>query len=192
MRSKRVALLLGLAVTVGLLILPAPSAWAQSNCRAFRAICPASLPVAVPLKDTDIWGGPVYGSLGGQELLFGLFSGNDGTDFWRGVGGNIGQGKGGSYTFAFGPTDNPMKDSFTTYVTNAVFPIVPGKIGFGSYQGAHKIVSGTGRFANASGNLLMVGPWLAWPDPTSWLGVSGRFNGEISGSICNVAPPSAP
>jgi hypothetical protein len=181
-----------LALAVGLLILLAlaPSAQAQSNCRAFRAISHATLPAALPLKEPDIWGGPVWGFLEGPELLIGLYSGNDGTDYWRGVGGSIGQGKGGSCTFAFNPdAQGRFQDTFTTYVTNAVFPIVPGKIGLGSYQGTHKIVSGTGRFASASGNLLMVGPWLVWPDPTSpFSGLYGRYSAEISGFICNVLP----
>jgi hypothetical protein len=111
--------------------------------------------VPEPINPNDIWGGSFYMSLGGQEFLVGFFSGQDGTDFWRGQNDSMGQGKGGSYTFAFNKQlDGTFKDTFTTTVTNAVFPNPPGMRGLGFYQAAQKIVSGTGRFANASGKLL--------------------------------------
>jgi hypothetical protein len=52
------------------------------------------------------------------------------------------------------------------------------------YQGAQKIASGTGRFAGATGNLLVKGPFLVW-DLDKEI-PQGRFNAEISGNICGV------
>ena len=45
--------------------------------------------------------------------------------------------------------------------------------------------AGTGRFANATGNITTDGPFVAWnldaPIP------SGRFNNTITGMLCSVA-----
>jgi hypothetical protein len=133
----------------------------------------------VHLRDGDVWGGEIWASLGGQELLFGQFAGNDGTDSWHGM---TGMGKGGSYKYDFGAAG-----SFTTEVTNAVWPMPPSKILFGNYQGAAKIVQGTGRFQSASGNILLAGPFLVWT--FDGLNFEGRFNAEISGNVCNVTAP---
>ena len=86
-----------------------------------------------------------------------------------------------------GPPGYPCNDSFTYEVSNAVWGFRPGKGGLGNYQGnTAAIVGGTGRFASASGNLNVAGPFLVWPDDNSLFGVSGRWNGEISGSLCGV------
>lgn len=175
-----------LALTVGMLAVATTSVWGQEGCVAFRAMGQARLFYEAPLNPGDIWGGEVYATLGGQEFLVGRFSGQDGTDVWNGVNDQMGKGKGGSYTFSFG-----LEDSFTTYVTNAVFPNPPGKVGFGHYQGAHKIVSGRGRFQNASGNIVVAGTYAAFLLPDG-ITLEGRWNPDISGKICNVAPPAEP
>jgi hypothetical protein len=78
-------------------------------------------------------------------------------------------------------------DSFTYEVSQAVFPSPPGKGGLGRYNGnTAKIIRGTGRFQNASGNLNDTGPYIAWPDGASPIGFSGRWNGEVSGNICGI------
>ena len=54
----------------------------------------------------------------------------------------------------------------------------------GDYKGAAKIVQGTGRFENASGNLDWAGPFIVWsPDGENFY---GRFNPDIRGNICGV------
>ncbi len=176
------------ALAVGALLWPnlGSPARADRGCVAFQAIVQATLPTSTPLAATDIWGGPLYGSLGG-ELLLGILSGNDGSATGHG---KIGQGRGGAYTVGTGCAPGPLyvcTDSFTYEVSNAVWPAPPGKIGFGHYIGnTATIVSGTGRFQNASGNLNISGPFIAWEDSNSPLGVYGRWNSEISGTVCGI------
>lgn len=183
----------GIVHIVGLLFIVAMSglvwpdlhsrAHAQAKCKSFHAIAQAALPTSTPLAGSDVWGGPLQGTLGGG-LLFGVFSGNDGVDTWRGPGGAMGQGRGGSYTVC---TDYPAcTDSFTYEVPTAMFPGPPGQKGIGFYIGnTASIVGGTGRFATASGSLNVVGPAFAWPDNNEF-GFSGRWNAELSGQICGI------
>jgi hypothetical protein len=164
------------------------NAWGQNGCVAVQALGQSYLGFEHPLHQGDVWGGEVYLTLGGQEMLMGIFSGQDGTDVWNGQNDMMGKGKDGTYTYAFNMReDGTYADTFTTEATNAVFPNPPGKSGFGHYQAAHKIVSGTGRFRNASGNILVAGTYVVFP----WAGgtsFGGRWNGDISGKICGVDP----
>jgi hypothetical protein len=91
-------------------------------------------------------------------------------------------GKGGSYTVC---TDYPTcADSFTYEVPFAVFPAPPNDLG--AYIGyTISIVKGTGKFAGATGNLNVRGPFIAWPDDNP-IGASGKWHAEISGSICGI------
>lgn len=161
----------------------------SQDCVGVRGLGQATLPASVLLHpDIDGWGGSVYFILDTGEALAGVFSGQDGTDSWKM---NVGIGKGGSYTFAFNfqPSSGTYLDTFTTSCTNATFPVPPGRNGLASYQGTHKIVSGTGRFANASGTLLIHGSWI-------YLGMFadqnitpfGFWNPDITGTICNIGP----
>lgn len=176
-----------LAAAAILLISFAPPAHAQQSCTAFRGIAQATLPTSYPILPSDIWGGPIYASLGGEILLGGL-AGNDGDPSRHG-------GKAGAYRVDLCPAPPPgapvfpltCTDSFTYEVTNAVFGFAPGKAGLGNYIGnSAKIISGTGRFLDASGNLNISGPYILWPDSSSPFTVSGRWNGEFSGTICGV------
>jgi len=175
-------------LAVGALLWPnlGSQARADRGCVAFQAIVQATLPTSTPLAATDVWGGPLYGSLGG-EVLLGILSGNDGSTTGHGV---VGQGRGGSYTVGTGCVPGNLyacTDSFTYEVSNAVWPGPPGKIGFGHYIGnTATIVRGTGRFQYASGNLNVTGPFIAWEDSNSPFGVYGRFNAEMSGNICGI------
>ncbi len=182
-RKILIAMIFAFCVGVATFFLTAPGqhAQAQQNCPDFRAIAQAKLPVDTPLRPEDegSWGGNVYGYLG-QEMLVGIFSGNDGNVSWQGW---VGMGKGGTYKFAFGPlADN---NTFTVVATQATFPNPPGKFPVGGvYQAAWKITEGTGRFQDASGNLFAKGPYLAWDLDKPQ--VLGRFNAEISGNICGA------
>lgn len=164
-----------------------PEAQAQQACAEFRGVVQATLPTSYPILDTDVWGGPVYASLGG-DILIGGMSGNDGDASQHGA-------RGGRYRLDLCPPPVPglpifplsCADSFTYEVTNAVFGFAPGKAGLGDYKGnSAKIVSGTGKFLGASGNLNVAGPYILWPDSSSPFTVRGRWNGELSGSVCGV------
>ena len=180
-RAITVVLGLGFAMTIGILIWPNSTAQAQPSCKDFQAIAQAWLPTSTRLAPTDTWGGPLFGFLGG-DLLVGVLSGNDGDETWRP---HMGAGTGGAYTVCVGyPT---CTDSFTYEVPHSVFPIPPGKGGLVPYYGnTAKIVHGTGRFQNASGNLNVNGPAFVWPDSGSPFGVSGRWNPAISGKVCGI------
>lgn len=175
-RKTILALIFVLGAAVAAFLLPAlvgPRAQAQQACTEFHAILQAALPSPHPLQQSDTWGGDVYGTLGG-EFVSGIVSGNDGNDSWHGVSGT---GRNGSYTFVFGT------DSFTMEV-NAAFPGPVGKGGLGEYKGEGKVVQGTGRFVNASGNINWAGPFIVWsPDGEHFY---GRWNAEIRGNICGI------
>ena len=175
-----------LALAAVLLPVPVSQAQAQQGCKAFYGMAQASLPTANQFAPTDTWGGPVWASLAGEPLSGGL-SGNDGTQYGQGA---VSILKGGLYKICFGtsavwggPTD--CLDSLTYQVPQA-FVIWPATNWIGNYKATWNIVSGTHRFGSASGHLNVVGPFILWTDTNSPFGVSGRFNGEFSGSICGV------
>ena len=184
---KRAVVTVAMAFAVGGVFRPTyASAQGQSGCRPFQAIAQATLPSSTPVGLTrDVWGGPVYGMLG-EEFVFGLMSGHDGV---RESNASIGQKRDGSYMVGFNcqlgaDGKYTCQHTFTYEVANAVYTQPPG---FGRYSGnAAKIVSGTGRFRFATGNLNINGPFIAWPDATSPLKASGRWNPELSGFICGV------
>lgn len=197
-------------VLLGLLLLFSYSAVAQ-NCVTVQGVVQAQLGLEHPIGAYDYWGGFTV-MFFGPNFLSGFSSGQDGTDYWRGPGmhtsqgGMIGQGKGGSYNFGFNflryeteyiqvtdehgnPETIPVqkavyKDTITTYVTNAVFPVAPGWKGTGLYQASHKIVSGTGIFQNATGTLLITGTYILGEDQDG--NFYGRWNPDVSGKICGM------
>ncbi len=146
---------------------------AQKPCMELRAFAQASLPSPYPIYLYNAWGGNVYGMLGGQ-FVQGIFSGGGEAAESHGV--NT-VGRDGFYKFVFGA------DSLTVQFTNAVWPFPPGKRGIGEYKGEGKIVEGTGRFANAWGNVTWSGPFIVWVEGES---VYARFNADIKGSVCGV------
>jgi hypothetical protein len=182
-RTMTAVLGLAFAVAVGTLLWPGPpSVQAQpSGCKSFQAIAQETLPTSTPLADKDVWGGPLFGMLG-ADLFVGVTSGNDGDEKWHGANG---QGRVGSYTVCADYPD--CRDTFTYLAKNSVFTSPPGKNGIGRYVGnSATIVGGTGKFQYASGNLNVAGPFIVWPDTTSPFSFSGRWNGEISGTICGI------
>jgi hypothetical protein len=179
-----------IALLIAILLLPTlgsrgsqVQAQSGSGCVDFRALWQAALPTPKAISPaTDVWGGPVYGMLGQDVFLADVLTGNDGQDYWHKVNGI---GKGGLFVMCLQyPT---CTDTFTYEVSNAAFALPPGKLGTGQYIGnSAKIIGGTGRFASASGNLNVSGPWLTWPDENSPFGASGRFNATISGRVCGI------
>lgn len=163
-------------------------AQAQSDCRSFQAVAQAALPSSTPLAAqtgvADVWGGPFSGILA-EEFVQGVLSGNDGA---KSQDPDIGIARGGQYTVGVGCTTKDgvlsCTDTFTYEVPVAVYTRPPG---FGHYTGdSAKIVRGTGRFQAATGNLNISGAFIAWPDPASPRGASGRWNAKIIGQLCGV------
>jgi len=188
MKRSFVALtfMFALAFALVLLIVPGSQAQAQEKCKAFHAFVQGSLPTPNQFAPTDTWGGPLFVNLDGEFLQGGL-SGNDGTEYPHGP---VSIFRGGKYKVCLtsgaawgGPTD--CVDSFTYKVPKAVV-IWPAGKSLGSYKAIANIVKGTHRFASASGQLEVAGPFILWTDPNSPFGVSGRWNGEFSGRICVV------
>ncbi len=175
------------ALAFAAILLPVAGSQVQAagRCKAFHAFVQGVLPTANPFADTDVWGGPIFANLDGEFLQGGL-SGNDGTEYPHGP---VSIFKGGMYkacltsAAAWGGA-NDCLDSFT-YKAQAVVIWPAGKFP-GSYKATADIVQGTHRFASASGQLEIAGPFIVWDDPNSAFGVSGRWNGELNGRICGV------
>jgi hypothetical protein len=165
---------------------PGSEVQAQQKCKAFHGFVQGILPTPNPFASTDTWGGRVFFNLDGEFLQGGL-SGNDGTEYPHGP---VSIFKGGQYKLCltsaavWGGT-NDCSDSLTYNVSQAVVIWPTGKF-LGSYKGTANIVKGTNRFASASGQLDIAGPFIVWEDSNSVFGVSGRWDGDISGRVCGV------
>jgi len=158
---------------------------ARNQCRTFHALIQGVLPTPNPFADTDTWGGTIFGNFG-TEFLQGGMSGNDGTEYPHGP---ISIFKDGRYKVcltsaaAWGGASD-CQNSFS-YKAQAVV-IWPAGESLGSYKATAKIVNGAGRFASASGQLEVEGPFIVWPDTNSAFGVSGRWDANVNGKICGV------
>ncbi len=170
---------LGIALASLSLLTMNPAVPAQQPCTPFHAIGQATLPTPHPILPDDVWGGDFYGSLGG-EFVSGYFSGNDGEPGPPHA--RPGLGTNGHYKFVFDSANGD--DSFIMEVGHAAWPFPPGKVGMGEYRGNAQIVQGTGRFANASGHINWQGPFIVWTADN--INYSGKFNAEISGSVCGI------
>ncbi len=174
----------------------APPTLAQNGCVAFRAVTQAQVPTDLTLNTpANVWGGGAYASLGApgaqkasnNEALFGAFSGQDSATYTPGVDLRErtfgGMATGGSYTFAFGDANadpSTYVDRFTVTLGRAVWNVGPGQ-SIGDYMASGTITSGSGRFASASGNLTIHGPfWFS-----NALGI-GRWTPEVDGTICGM------
>jgi hypothetical protein len=185
-RKSTIALTFVVALAFAAVLLPVPGlqAQAQHGCKAFHGIVQGSLPSSNQFAPADTWGGPVYASLAGESLSGGL-SGNDGTQSGQGT---VSVFRNGEYKVCFGTSGawlGGQGDCFTYEVPHAVV-IWPAANWLGSYKATANIVKGTNRFASASGHLEIAGPFILWTDAGSPFGVSGRWNAELSGSICGV------
>jgi len=189
-RTSVVVLTSVFALASAAILFPVPSVHGpgqQQGCKVFNAIIQGSLPTANQFASSDTWGGPVYASLGGESLSGGI-SGNDGTQAGQGA---VSVLKDGVYKICFGPSGaawggpNDCLDSLTYEVPHAVV-IWPAENWLGSYKATANIIRGTHRFASASGHLDVAGPFILWTDAESPFGVSGRWNGEIVGSVCGI------
>jgi hypothetical protein len=171
-------------------ILSAP-ARAEGSCQEFRAISQMRLGFATvppPQLSLYTWTGPTYVTLGGREVVinldFVLPPGPPPTSVQHGV---VGMDRGVSTKFDFGSGGTLLLENKSP----GVYPVPPGKAGMGYYRATWRIVGGTGRFAQATGNIAENGPYLVWFAAPDALLPEGRYNGELSGSICNVLPRTA-
>ena len=167
--------------TVGHTATVQPSA--QAACKPFAGVAQATLPTSTPVATTDTWGGPLFALLGGELLgPKAVLSGNDGDEAWY-EDETLGTGRGGQYTVCLNhPT---CSDTFTIGIPVAVFPIPSSDLG--TYLAYNvTIVKGTGKFAAATGDLKFRGTFIAWPDDSSPIGISGRWYPEIWGTICGI------
>jgi hypothetical protein len=145
-------------------------------------------PTTIVLRDGDYWGGEIYLTLNGQEFLKGVWSGQDGDSSWDGPNEMYGSGKNGIYTYAFNKqSDGTYRDTFTVHIALATYPIPNGAMGFGTYSGTHRIVSGTGRFKDAKGWVQVTGTWVD-SGSAGATDFYARFAPEYSGYIENIAP----
>ncbi len=161
-----------LALSFILAITAAIPIQAQQPCMDLQLLMQASLPSPYPIYLYNTWGGNVYATLGGK-FLQGIFSGGGEEAQSHGVNA---VGKDGFYKFVFG-----VADSLTIQFTHAVWPFPPGKGGIGEYKGEGRIVEGTGRFANAWGNVTWSAPFIMWVEGQN---LYARANGFIKGSVC--------
>jgi hypothetical protein len=172
-------LVIALVVAVGTLVLTVPAGvQAQNNCTGFQGIIQAHLDSQVGLT------GPVWASLGGEEVLSGTFVTSDWTTYNSWARGKVGFETGGELLWSFGPDG-----TFTTAFVRGDYPSPPGKLGFAQFHGTLKQIRGTGRFAGASGDFAWGGPILFWaltPDPYG--PAEAHWNAEIDGKVCNVLP----
>lgn len=178
MRTSHFAfiLLLVLSGTAVFLVAPAQTVQAQQACPQFHALIQAELFPENPVREGDVWGGPVYAYIG-EQVLIGRYSGNSGIPSSHGVSNT---GVSGSDAFDFG-----NGDVFIATARHDSFPMPPSLVRVGgTYRAADKLTEGKGRFQNASGNLSVSGPFVLWdldkPLPR------GRWNGVVDGSICGI------
>ena len=163
------------------------SSIAQNNCANVRGIAQVHLldfgnPDWEGGRPGDGWVGPIQLAVGGSDVFLGKMSEYDGEP---GPSNHTGQGRDtGSLYLDFG-----ADGSLIIRYPHAVWPTLPkfAKAFTGTFhaQGSLDVSNGTGRFAHATGNITIDGPFLAWnleqPLP------SGRFNATLTGTICNVA-----
>ena len=158
---------------------------AQDSCQTFDALGQLIIPTTNPLETGHRWGGQVYIKMG-DEYLQGLISGDDGTVVRQP---NTGHGKNGLYIIGLdcvtGTPHWTCTDTLNIVVPNSIFgPTAPI---YDQYQGNSAYFNGgTGRFANAFGDITFNGPYIVWNNPTPPPPRTGRFNPEINGHICSV------
>jgi hypothetical protein len=153
------------------MLLFASGAWAQDGkCQEYRAMSQMVLDVRV-----GTYVGPVYASLGGEVLIDATPGSRVVLPPVRSCNGTMCQERGGLYRFDFGGGHTITVENRT-----AVYPQPPV---FGQFRTTRRIVSGTGRFQNATGLIVESGPFFAWIDGS---GVNARYSGEASGTICGV------
>lgn len=179
-----------LAAAVAALLL-APCLQAQGNCVEVRGLGQNYLGFeAVPFPPFQLytWTGPTYIHLDGKETFVNdkwyLPPGDPPTTVHQGV---VGQDRGGKTLWTFGPAGTLLLEQKSV----SVFTMSPGKAGIGVFRVTWRIAGGTGRFAQATGTISEMGPYLVWFKPGDDPAVAlpqGKYNAEYNGHICGVQP----
>lgn len=152
---------------------------------AVRGLTQQTFPATLSGAPYEGWGGNIYLYLDNGEELIGKFWGSDGN---VSLNGSVGVGKGGFFVFAFNPLPGGgFRDTFTTDTTNCTFPMPMGRLGLAAYHGTTRIISGTGRFANAEGTFLLNGSWMGLPEGMPG-GLLAICNCDVSGTLSKVLP----
>lgn len=159
-----------------MMLLGIPSASAQ-KCQQFRAVGQMQL--------GNTWYGQTWATLDGESLAMVPWTNPTEITFPPGAThGVVGMDfHGAKYLYDFGNGDSFVLELKST----ATYPHPPGKIGMGYYRATYTVTEGKGRFFGASGVVSESGPYLMWPvptDPVHQLGVDGRYNPELNGSVC--------
>ncbi|HKE23329.1 MAG TPA: hypothetical protein VKB88_13270 [Bryobacteraceae bacterium] len=181
-----------LAVMVGCLVAVAPAQAQNSNCRPIHLLLQANLDLS---PGGQFWHGTVRGFLDNSIPLYGTLHGISGD-------GTIATGQAGHdlnlrFKFDFG-----AKGVFVTEPSNDTMPYSravtgplaypPPAFAFGSYMYTSKIAPyaplTSGWFLNATGNISIIGTFLADYASLPALNDVGAWNAEINGRICNVTP----
>lgn len=176
MRQARTFLTLGAAIAAALIMAATPG-WAQkSDCQDLRAIWIGSITI---VGGEIHWGGTVVAAIG-DEVLEGTVS-TVVIPFRKQTPGVVGMDRGTQYLYNFGGGN-----TFTLELQSAgTFPSPPGKYPFGYYRDVSRIIAGTGRFANATGNVAQSGPFLAWfRVPGDFGTLTALYTPELHGKIC--------
>lgn len=176
MRQARTFLTLGAAFAAALIMAAMPG-WAQkSDCQDLRAIWIGSITF---VGGEAHWGGPVVVAIG-EEVLEGMVS-TVVIPFRKGTPGVVGMDRGTQYLYDFGGGN-----TFTLELqSTGTFPNPPGKSPFGYYRDVSRIIAGTGRFANATGNVAQSGPFLVWfRVPGDFGTFMSLYTPELHGKIC--------
>ena len=164
-------------------VLAVRPASAQNNtCQDFRVLVQANLDLTVPPPGIP-WSGTARGFLNGTEPLAGTLSylpGNEGTQT-----GQAGHESNDRAKFDFG-----VNGIFVTEPHTAVFPLRPTVLdpfAYGTYHATAKVAPdppiSRGRFANATGNISIIGTFLV--DLLSAQS-AGIWNAEVTGRLCNT------
>jgi hypothetical protein len=149
----------------------------QASCQSFRALSPQTF-------DASVGGyvGPTFAVLGSEVLIDAGAPRPPLQPPTTECSGSMCVDLSAQYLYDFG-----NGDTLILAIQAAAYEEPPT---FGTYRAVNKVVGGTGRFKEAFGTLVEFGPYVAWIDSKGEL--QARYNGELSGTLCNVAPKKKP
>jgi hypothetical protein len=158
-------------------LLTATGAFAQEKCIDFQALSQQKMALGVDQTYT----GPIFMKLGEEAFVD---PGNSplvsppATSAYNKM---IVREKDAQFKLDFGADGTLIVQVLAAVYDNPFFTFPF----FGHYRATEKIVTGTGRFENASGLLVEAGPfWAGMVGPSP----EAHYSGEISGKICGVKP----
>jgi len=172
------------ALTAVILVMSGHAARGQNNCQELLALMPWRLSFTATTPSIFTWNGPTFVSLGRQELLITDYVLPPGPPPDQSHHGIVGMDRGLTGKWDFGSKGTVTFEQKSV----AVYPAHPGTVIYGNYRTTYRITGGTGRFAGATGSFSEAGPYFVWFESPSDLLPQGRYNAELSGTICGVLP----